>query len=175
MPLIAVALLTFGLTKLVPETAEELVKENTVCVRALPAKGKNKAAVSEVLWSSLLRKGDVFETIVGEPDRPGVPAGPGFAVAQDSILFMKRVQEGGVWKWKPALHRVNLKDGKVAFTSTYAFRGYRTTDGELVFQVDDAVQLPGTMKHKSQGVLTFAEIKAALLGLHANQMKVVNK
>jgi hypothetical protein len=133
-------LLTGPVTKLAPMDALEAVLASVVCVRAVPGHGPNKALVKEVLWGTLLRRGDEFTTSVGPPPQSGKPTFPSEGVFKDSIVFLKPPRRAHTWT--ADVYRINISRGTVDCSDYWLYGGSKwerkvlLLDGRLYFRKD---------------------------------------
>ncbi|MFI5384718.1 MAG: hypothetical protein ACHQ50_01225 [Fimbriimonadales bacterium] len=155
--------------KMAPIDASEIVQRYPVCVRVESAKGHNKGQVLDVLWGSLLHKGDVFQ-IVEQREYPGTGLWYPHALSQDSIVFMKPVKDlRGTRRWHPIDYRIDISRDQVNYHVNPVYPTGKDVAGkqQVELVLDGGIRFRVDVPRKNREHMTFAEVKAELVRLRS--------
>jgi hypothetical protein len=153
--------------KMPPIDAPELVRPNPVCVRVKAvAKDGSKGQVVDVIWGSLLRKGDTFQLVERRETVKGTNEWYPHRLSQDSIVFMRPARDlRGTVRWAPSSYRIPVSRGQVRYWVDPVYPTHKDETGKLAteLQVEGGILLRVDTPRKGRKFMTYAEVKAELI------------
>jgi hypothetical protein len=147
--------------------AAELVRQNPVCVRVKAAsKDGSKGQVLDVVWGSLLHKGDVFQLVERREYPPGTKLWYPNPLSEDSIVFMRLAKDiREKRRWAPDGYRIETSHDRVPYHVYPVYPPAKDAAGKPLAELvlDGRIRFRADVPRRNRKYMTYAEVKAELV------------